>query len=43
MSSTSAPAEPDFPTPDNIKKAAEIDAINKNFTQYILRQAALRS
>ena len=25
--------EPDFPTPDNIKKAA-IDAINKNFTKY---------
>ena len=25
--------EPDFPTPDNIKRAA-IDAINKNFTKY---------
>ena len=25
--------EPDFPTPDNIKKAA-IDAINSNFTKY---------
>src|SRR5262245_14584667 len=25
--------EPDFPTPDNIKKAA-IDAINNNFTKY---------
>ena len=25
--------EPDFPTPENIKRAA-IDAINKNFTKY---------